>query len=200
MRDQMLAFRNALDACDLQDLGFSGSNYTWCNGEFGSQRTLIRLDRMVANAVDELFRGAMVYHKSMAAYDHCALVLHTKTKRLQRKKKPRFRFESMWLRDRGCREVVELAWDATNPYGDLTMRGDRIKNCQNQLRWWNTNVFGHVNKQLQQKQEQLQHLESLNTLHDFAENIALLRKEINDLLDKENDMWWQRSEFMDATG
>ena len=48
--DQMMAFRNSLDACNLQDLGFSGSNYTWCNGRFGSQRTLIRLDRMVANA------------------------------------------------------------------------------------------------------------------------------------------------------
>ena len=48
--DQMMAFQNVLDACNLQDLGFSGSNYTWCNGRFGSQRTLIRLDRMVANA------------------------------------------------------------------------------------------------------------------------------------------------------
>lgn len=54
-------------------------------------------------------------------------------------------------------------------------------------------MFGHVNKQLQKKQEQLQLLESLNTLHEFAENIALLCKEINELLDKENDMWWQRS-------
>ena len=54
-------------------------------------------------------------------------------------------------------------------------------------------MFGHVNKQLQKKQEQLQHLESLNTLHDFTEDIALLRKEINELLDRENDMWWQRS-------
>ena len=54
-------------------------------------------------------------------------------------------------------------------------------------------MFGDVNKQLQKKQEQLQHLESLNTLHDFAEDIALLRKEINELLDRENGMWWQRS-------
>ena len=191
--DQMMAFRNALNACNLQDLGFIGSNYTWCNGRFGSQRTLIRLDRMVANTEwRSLFQGARVYHKSMAASDHCALVLHMKTGQPQRRKKPRFRFESMWLRDPGCREVVELAWDATNPSGDLTTQ-DRIKNCQNQVRWWNTNVFGHVNKQLQKKQEQLQHLESLNTLHDFTEDIALLRKEINELLDRENDMWWQRS-------
>ena len=127
--DQMMAFRNSLDACNLQDLGFSGSNYTWCNGRFGSQRTLIRLDRMVANAEwRSLFQGARVYHKSMAASDHCALILHLKTEQPRRRKKPRFRFESMWLRDPGCREVVELAWDATNPSGDLTTQ-DRIKNC-----------------------------------------------------------------------
>ena len=128
----------------------------------------------------------------MAASNHCALILHLKTKQPQRRKKPQFCFKSMWLRNPGCREVVELAWDATNPFGDLTTQ-DWIKNCQNQLHWWNTNAFGHVNKQLQKKQEQLQHLESLNTLHDFAEDIALLHKEINELLDRENDMWWQRS-------
>lgn len=29
---QMIAFRDSLNFCDLQDLGFSGLNYTWCNG------------------------------------------------------------------------------------------------------------------------------------------------------------------------
>ena len=37
--DQMQAFRNALDACDLLDLGFSGPSFTWCNERFGEQRT-----------------------------------------------------------------------------------------------------------------------------------------------------------------
>ena len=54
-------------------------------------------------------------------------------------------------------------------------------------------MFGQIDKQLKKKQEQQQHLESLNTLHDFAKDIALVHKEINEFLDKENDMWWQRS-------
>ena len=62
--DQMMAFRDALDFCDLQDLGFSGPNYTWCNGRLGQQRTLIRLDRMVANSAwRAIFRGAKVQHR-----------------------------------------------------------------------------------------------------------------------------------------
>jgi hypothetical protein len=35
---QMLAFRQALDCCDLSDLGYRGPKFTWCNlcedGEF----------------------------------------------------------------------------------------------------------------------------------------------------------------------
>ena len=47
--DQMEAFREVLSVCGLSDLGFVGRRYTRCNGRFGDQRTLIRLDRMVAN-------------------------------------------------------------------------------------------------------------------------------------------------------
>ena len=48
--NQMESFRECLSRCGLFDLGFVGQNFTWCNGRLGDQRTLIRLDRMVANA------------------------------------------------------------------------------------------------------------------------------------------------------
>ena len=47
--NQMKAFRESLNVCGLFDLGFIGQRYTWRNGRFGDQRTLLRLDRMVAN-------------------------------------------------------------------------------------------------------------------------------------------------------
>ena len=46
---QMWEFRECLSRCGLIDLGFVGQRYTWCNGRLGEQRTLIRLDRGVAN-------------------------------------------------------------------------------------------------------------------------------------------------------
>ena len=59
--NQMEAFRTALDNCDLRDLGFAGQRFTWCNGRIGAQRTLVRLDRMVANSRwIELFQQAKV--------------------------------------------------------------------------------------------------------------------------------------------
>jgi len=50
-------------------------------------------------------------------------------------------------------------------------------------------VFGNVNKSLKHKQGRLQLLEALNFLHEKAEEIKGLRKEINEILVREEIMW-----------
>ncbi|KAL4620053.1 hypothetical protein ACB092_06G126100 [Castanea dentata] len=94
---QMREFRECLNNCDLTSLGFVGQRYTWCNGHLGEQRTLIRLDRMVANEEWRgLFPEAKVYHVAMFASDHCLLVLCLQRKVFSRLTKRRFLFEAMW--------------------------------------------------------------------------------------------------------
>lgn len=46
---QMRDLKDCLSNCGLTKLGFVGQRYTWCNERLGSQRTLIKLDRVVAN-------------------------------------------------------------------------------------------------------------------------------------------------------
>ena len=70
---------------------------------------------------------------------------------------------------------------------------DRIKSCQNHLQTWNRREFGNVNKNLKQKQSWLQQLEALNLLHESAEEIQALKKEINKIMIWEEMMWNQRS-------
>nr|XP_023879274.1 uncharacterized protein LOC111991717 [Quercus suber] len=192
--NQMEAFRNALDNCDLRDLGFVGQRFTWCNGRFGDQRTLVRLDRMVANnRWTALFQQAKVCHRSMSSSDHCLLALYLAPQLRRRRGKAQFRFESMWARDVGCRDVVEMAWSVDSTVGDCYSTQDRIRNCQHQLQWWGKNVFGNLKKQINEKQTSLQCLENRNTLHEDAVNIQSLRREINELLERESAMWKQRS-------
>ena len=45
---QMIDFRETLDFCRSQDLGFVGSPFTCCNNQFDGTVTWIRLDRGVA--------------------------------------------------------------------------------------------------------------------------------------------------------
>ena len=61
--NQMEVFKEALSVCGISDLGVVGQKYTWCNGRFGDQCTLVRLDRMVAIAEEIHFRkqGSSIY-------------------------------------------------------------------------------------------------------------------------------------------
>ena len=45
---QIDAFREALENCQLEDLGYKGYPYTWNNKRPGDANTKMRLDRAVA--------------------------------------------------------------------------------------------------------------------------------------------------------
>ena len=88
--------------------------------------------------------------------------------------------------------MIEQAWDPYREVSDLPIE-DRLTRCQNQLQQWNQTVFGNVNKNLRRKQTHLQQLESLNSLNDNEAEIRELRKEVNEVLTREEIMWKQRS-------
>ena len=45
----MDGFREAVNLCGFQDLGYFGPKFTWCNLQEGSNRVYLRLDRAFAN-------------------------------------------------------------------------------------------------------------------------------------------------------
>ena len=53
-----------------------------------------------------LFPTARLLHKSSSVSDHSPLLLHFLNKSKKGKKKKLFRFESMWLSDVRCEQVV----------------------------------------------------------------------------------------------
>lgn len=101
-------------------------------------------------------------------------------------------FEEMWTREEGCREVIERAWDSLNWNPEVTIQ-NRLKSCQDHLQDWNRKVFGNVNKVLKQKHSCLQELEAMNLLLESAEEIRILKKEIIEVMLREEMMWNQRS-------
>ena len=138
------------------------------------------------------FPEAKVYHVSMAASDHCLLALSLKKSKPQRKRLKRFFFEAMWAKEGECKEIIEQAWDPYRVLSDLSIE-ERLSRCQNNLRWWNQTMFGNVNKKLRQKKNRLQQLELLNMLNDNEAEIKELRQEVNEVLNREEIMWKQRS-------
>ena len=73
---QMREFREALDFCGFQDLGFLGAPFTWCNNQFDGEVTWIQLDRGVATlAWTQLLPTVRIHHNQDTLSDHCPLWL-----------------------------------------------------------------------------------------------------------------------------
>nr|POF25393.1 hypothetical protein CFP56_15388 [Quercus suber] len=90
------------------------------------------------------------------------LVLKAPNDRKQRtRRKKLFRFESMWLRDEGCKEIVFEAWDRAMIMGGSHLFSQCFEKCKKSLTAWNRNTFGHVGRTIARLQEKLQALEGM---------------------------------------
>ena len=73
---QMDAFQEALDNCQLEDLGFRGYQYTWNNKRPGDANTRQRLDRATTTTDWRVkFPRSTVTHLSSHASDHLPIIL-----------------------------------------------------------------------------------------------------------------------------
>lgn len=80
----MNIFRDVFKKCNLRDLGFTGSPFTWSNGRRGADNVLERLDR--ASAINEWldrFMGAIVRHLPYFKSDHSPIVFLCKGDRIK---------------------------------------------------------------------------------------------------------------------
>nr|POE60460.1 hypothetical protein CFP56_52631 [Quercus suber] len=119
-----------------------------------------RLDRAVASlAWGERFKEARVYHLSNSASNHSPLSLHFFVKKKKRFKRKIFRFESMWLKDRKCENIVKNAWEE----GSMSVGSFPISRCmelcRNRLEVWNKREFGHIGMKIDELQKKLEWLE-----------------------------------------
>ena len=73
---QMNEFREAINCCRFMDLGFCGSEFTWCNMQQGRHIMYLRLDRaLVTQEWIDNFRDMRVHHLMESASDHCVLLI-----------------------------------------------------------------------------------------------------------------------------
>nr|XP_023887252.1 uncharacterized protein LOC111999356 [Quercus suber] len=192
---QMKMFRDTINSCELRDIGYHGSDFTWCQklGTKGWVRE--RLDRaFVSTDWAGIFPTTRLLHVANSVSDHCILILMS-AKPMERRikgKKP-FRFESMWLRDERCSGVVNEAWEKGRIGGNDWPLLQCLEECRALLTEWNKHSFGHVGKQITVLQRKIQMLENMRGCEATLEDIYALKKELNRWLFMEEDMWHQRS-------
>ena len=154
-QQQMESFRNVVNFCSFLDLGYVGTNFTWCNMQEGENRIQFRIDRALANTEwIGNFEGARVYHLVDSTSDHCALFF-TNSPPQHVSNAKRFHFEALWSKNEECRNIIESSWgmgvDLSTPEGFMV----NLKRCASELSNWSSSVYGHIPKKIQSKRNAL---------------------------------------------
>lgn len=186
----MEAFREALDFCEMRDIGFSGLPWTYDNKQFGRRNVRVRLDRVVATeAWSNLFEHASVEH---LVSDHCPVLLRLGAVEHSRGGPKILRYEIMWEREESLGEVVLSAWTNSSAKTDLGSIAKSLKEVMGSLQEWSKEKFGSVRRKLKELRDQLAFLHGCDddTSRQQAKNKA---DEMNELLCREEMMWLQRS-------
>lgn len=110
-RPQMEAFKSALDANGLLDLGWVNQKFTWSNKHGDGTYTMECLDRAAANQtwVSD-FGNAGVETLATTGPDHYALLLATQEIGYSVHCKKIFRFKVKWALDKDGEQPLHTAW------------------------------------------------------------------------------------------
>jgi len=194
---QMDGFRIALEDCQLGDLGYVGSRFTWSNKHGDNTFTKERLDRAVANS-EWCGRFPIVSVMILAARtsDHSPVHVLFREQRMERYSyKRRFKFEDSWYTDVECRTLIAAEWENDILGGDSMHDVQRrLSACQHTLSRWSLEKFGNAEKQLKLKTKQLADLQSRACPENAgAGDISKLQGEIDGILEREDIRWKQRA-------
>ena len=189
---KMRDFRDVLDECGLMDLGFIGEKFTW-RGKRSGGLVLERIDRATAsNGWFSRFPGTKVHHLPTHSSDHKAILI--KLDGITPRQNHYFKFEQMWLREDGCKATVIKVWGPSSQDTNMLQVARKIKICGEKLTSWSFQSFGSVKQQVDKLSKLLSKAEvevAKGTLG--YEKVSALKSELSDLLDKESQMWQQRS-------
>lgn len=146
---QMTDFREVLTSCDLRDMGYVCSPFTWCNNTEGSHRIYERLDWFLANSHQcDFFSFGSMCHGQAAYSNHYSIQFDTRGNQHERVGPKLFRFEAIWVKEDQCTNIIEDIWALSTVDGSLGNIMNLIKHCGFNLSWWNKTCFGNVQQYL----------------------------------------------------
>ncbi|XP_060183197.1 uncharacterized protein LOC132613164 [Lycium barbarum] len=197
-------FRHCIQICNLTDLGYKGSIYTWWNGRGGDDCVFKRLDRCLGFFEwQELYPGLEVSHLIKNGSDHSHMLLAFK-KEVQQYKKS-FKFLNFWTKHESFMDVVKENWN-TEVEGISFWRFNlKMKNMRKMLSTWSRSTYRGFFQKVTNMEEVIRAQEAM-----FEENPSFVNKEklnkvnteYTPVLAIEEEYWKQKagmSWFQDGT-
>lgn len=140
--------------------------------------------------MEEFFPGSFVTHLSKQKSDHLLILLCMKgdlNTPKQKKKRKRYMFEAMWLRDEGCADIVANAWEQC---GDIC---SKIAHTSGQLSAWGRKKFADFAKELKDCRTRMEELMGEPQTANIIAEMKALDDRMDELENREELYWRQRS-------
>ena len=190
VRKEMDGFRDVMNDMALRDLGYAGLWYTWERGNSTSTCIRERLDRYIGTSSWlDLYPGMVVDHSLRYKSDHSAIILRPIRYRRPKSKKRRYFFETTWLLDASCEDVVKSAW-VNLPGAHMT---ERITHMAQSLVTWSGEKFGKLGKQIAEVEKKLSEIQNQAISDDNCRSRMELEAKLDDLHAKHEAYWYLRS-------
>ncbi|XP_073360443.1 uncharacterized protein [Aegilops tauschii subsp. strangulata] len=155
---QIAGFREAVDVCELADLGYKGLDWTFEKRIVGGDYCRVRLDRALASPTwSAMFPFATLEHLTAAKSDHSPILLSTEldTSEVRLVLRKPFRYECMWEREPSFKTQIEQMWTEQQPATTTTMLSAKLNAVANQLKHWGRRTFGSVRQEMRELRTKL---------------------------------------------
>ena len=99
----------------------------------------------------------------------------------------------MRLIDLECSGIISKAWACNTEGTPMLVATKKLKKCKKMLKAWHRDNFGSVLQKIKRTKKLLWKAEEVSARSGSIEKVRRLKIELNELYDKEERMWQQRS-------
>ncbi|KAH0655479.1 hypothetical protein KY285_030361 [Solanum tuberosum] len=188
-------FAFCINSCELEEVPFKSSPFTWWNGRTGEDCIFERLDRMLVNKhLQSIFGHIEVEHLARTCSDHGPM-LCTFGVQAGNFIKP-LRFLKFWTEHADFMEVVKQNWHAEEGLNPFITFKNKMKKMKGILSKWSREVYGDVFKQLIIREEIVRLKKSLFEEDLTPQNRSILQQcqaELKRYLHYEEEYWRQKA-------
>lgn len=179
--------------CDLYDLGYTGTPFTWYRSRLSPYSTKARLDRFIACPQwSNVFPSSKIEHVFTYASYHKPIILTASANNLAWAKgmhRKTFRFEAKWTRIAESEDVIRRSWLSND---DLS---SKLRICGRDLTQWRKWSGIPSKREISLLKARIDNLQQGIIIDGVKSEIQSLSYKLYSLLEQEDLHWRQRSKL-----